>query len=68
MGPPPHSPFLLQDYISQLQAAHRYSINLVTSTMWTSGSLGDIRLKFSLTKINLERKSKTGQSATMETH
>lgn len=53
---------------SQLQGAHRYSINLVTSTVWISGSLGDIRLKFSLTKINLVRKSKTGKSATMETH
>lgn len=53
---------------SQLQGAHRYSINHVTGTVWISGSLGDIRLKFSLTKINLVRKSKTGKSATMETH
>lgn len=29
---------------SQLQAVHRYPTDLVTSTVWTSGSLGDIRL------------------------
>lgn len=53
---------------SQLQAAHRYPTNLVTSTVWTSGSLGDVGLKFTLTKVNLVRKSKTQKSATMETH
>lgn len=68
VGPSPHSPFLLKTTFSQLQAAHRYPINLVTSTVWTSGSLGDTRLKFSLTKVNLVRKSKTGKPATMDTH
>lgn len=60
--------FSCKTTFGQLQATHRYPINLVTSTVWTSGSLGDTRLKSSLTKINLVRKSKTGKPATLETH
>ena len=54
---------------SQLHTAHGGSITLVLSRVWTSGCREAIGLNFQPEReINLARKSKAGESATMETH